>query len=625
MKEYSQKRIKIIFFFAIVFLIVLSVLSYLRFNKLIDSSKWVNHTNVVKLKLGNTFSGLLEMEANQRGYILTKDSSFLKPYYNNVGILTTQLDKLDSLTRDNALQHLNIIALRKLVEKRKDYMQGLLVEAESRTITGQRLLGGKVLMDKVRDQIVEMEKEEDLLLNRRILELNREAYLTPIVTFILILFSILILIVSYYKIIKDLRISADLKSEVEKTNRELELKNEELKQNEARFSSMFDNNPVALTFGEISTNKIVYANKLFYSYFGYTAEEVIGHTSEELNLVSPEENARLLPIILSYLDENRSIAELQALPPDETAALLIKLREKMFGNGFEVLYTRKNKETFFALVFYEVIDVGNKKYALSSYQDITERKRTESKIEKQNEELIKINKELEAFNYISSHDLQEPLRKIQLFSSQIVERETKNLSVKGKEILNRIQDAALKMQTLIQDLLIYSRSTVAERKFEKTDFNKIVSEVKEDLKEELHQKHAIIETNGACEINIIPFQFRQLLYNLISNSIKFSKNDEPLIIKIESNIKQGTHFDKVELKKANNYCHISVSDNGIGFEPQYNEKIFEIFQRLYQKSEYKGTGIGLAIVKKIVENHSGHITASGVLNQGARFDIYIPV
>jgi light-regulated signal transduction histidine kinase (bacteriophytochrome) len=239
-----------------------------------------------------------------------------------------------------------------------------------------------------------------------------------------------------------------------------------------------------------------------------------------------------------------------------------------------------------------------------------------------NIELGKMNKELQTFAYISSHDLQEPLRKIQTFSTQIMEKESQNLSESGKDKFLRMQNAAKRMQTLIGDLLTYSRTNIQERKFEKTDLNKIIEEVKDDLKEELQQKHATIEVEEMCEGVIIPFQFRQLLFNLLSNSLKFSK--EAPLIKIKSEIGIGGKLNNQKLAKEVKYCHIRVSDNGIGFEQQYNEKIFEVFQRLHSKSEYEGTGIGLSIVKKIVENHNGVITAKGELNKGATFDIYIP-
>ncbi|MEO6305016.1 MAG: CHASE3 domain-containing protein [Bacteroidia bacterium] len=625
MEKYNNKRTKVIFFFATVFLVTLSILSYIRIKNLIDNSRWVNHTNVVKFNLRNTFSYLLEMEANQRGFIITHDSAFISSYKANVQTLDSSLVKIDSLTTDNLSQQRNANQLRTLIETRKKYMHGILDDASKQTISLARMLGGKSLMDEVRRQINKMESEEDKLLSVRTTLLNKETFLTPIVTFFLILSAIMLLIVAYNRIMKDLRLSNALRVQIQNTNSELELKNTELAKSEERFFKIFDNNPVALTFGEIGSNKITYANKLFYTYFGFTNEdEVIGHTSEELNLISPEENARILPIIMSYLDENRSVAELQALPPEEIEKVLIKLREKMFGAGFEVVYTKKNKETFNALVFYEIIAVGGKKFALTSYQDITDLKRKEQKIEKQNEDLIKMNKELESFNYISSHDLQEPLRKIQIFSSQIVEKDHKILSEKGKELFQRIQNSASKMQTLIQDLLAYSRTNVADRIFEITDVKKIVEDVKEELKDELLQKNGSIEIGDMCNIKVIPFQFRQLIYNLVSNSLKFSKLDRTPEIKIKSQVEKGSYFNNEKIEKDIKYCHISVSDNGIGFEEQYKEKIFEVFQQLHRKNEYKGTGIGLAIVKKIVENHNGVITVQSTPGEGATFNVYIP-
>jgi hypothetical protein len=239
-------------------------------------------------------------------------------------------------------------------------------------------------------------------------------------------------------------------------------------------------------------------------------------------------------------------------------------------------------------------------------------------------DLANMNKELQSFAYISSHDLQEPLRKIQMFSTLLMEDELENLSDKGKEHFKRMQKAAKRMQILINDLLAYSRSTVAERKFELTDLNKIVEEVKADLKEEIVQHKASVQVNTLCKLNIIPFQFRQLLQNLISNSLKFSTNDRQSKIFIDGKKGLGSEFDYDRLEPNCNYCHIQVSDNGIGFEQQYADRIFELFQRLHGKEKYQGTGIGLAIVKKIVENHNGFITAKGQLDKGATFDIYIP-
>ena len=181
-----------------------------------------------------------------------------------------------------------------------------------------------------------------------------------------------------------------------------------------------------------------------------------------------------------------------------------------------------------------------------------------------------------------------------------------------------------RMQTLIADLLAYSRTKTEERKFEITDLNIIVEQVKTELKETIDEKNATIESGEMCDANIIPFQFRQLMHNIIGNSLKFSTPDISPHIKISSCNITYSKLNNAKLTLGKEYCHISITDNGIGFEPQYKDRIFEVFQRLQDKQKINGTGIGLAIVKKIVENHNGIITATSQLNEGATFDIYIP-
>ena len=239
-------------------------------------------------------------------------------------------------------------------------------------------------------------------------------------------------------------------------------------------------------------------------------------------------------------------------------------------------------------------------------------------------ELSIANKELLAFTYISSHDLQEPLRKIQTFVTIILENENKNLSENGKYNFQRMQLAAGRMQLLIDDLLAFSRINTTDHKFEKVDLSLIVEEIKTELKDTIQEKHAIIEASELCFANIISFQFRQLMYNLISNALKFSQPDLASHILIKSKIVKGNKLSNGKLSSEKNYCHIIIKDNGIGFEPHFSERIFEVFQKLHSKDVYAGTGIGLAIVKKIVENHNGIITATSELNKGATFDIYIP-
>lgn len=248
--------------------------------------------------------------------------------------------------------------------------------------------------------------------------------------------------------------------------------------------------------------------------------------------------------------------------------------------------------------------------------------------EKRAIELLNANKELLAFNFISSHDLQEPLRKIQIFISIIMEKEMETMTEGGKNNLKRIHVAATRMRQLIEDLMDFSRVSAVDHQYEMNDLQDIIEDVKSELNDKIRQKKAVFKTNGLIPVNVIAFQFRQLIYNLISNSLKFSIPEVPPQITMESTILKNKEFKLLNIADTQQKCdywNFSFKDNGIGFEAQYNQNIFVIFQRLHHIEDYSGTGIGLAIVKKIVENHNGIIIADGSLNKGVTFNIYIPI
>ena len=454
----QHSHVKIIFILAIIAMLVISFMSYVRIKQLVDAANLVSHTQIVMSELNKTSSILKEVESSQRGYMLTKDSVFLSPVLASNTNLNLQLDTIASLTKDNPSQQKNVSVLRIVVFKRLDYLKKILDDAETSIIPKQRWLRGKKLMNDVNSQISKMENEENKLIKIRSASLDKSATITPFLILLLSIGSIIILAAAYFKIIRELKASETLK----------------------------------------------------------------------FNL------------------------------------------------------------------------------------------------DKKNEELIESNKELESFNYISSHDLQEPLRQIQNFASRINDTEQQNLSEKGKTYFEKMNNAANRMQTLIEDLLAYSRIKTGERKVEITDLNQIVKDVTEEFQITIDEKHATIEVGEMCDANIIPFQFRQLMHNLIGNSLKFSTPDIPPHIKISSCNVTYSKLNDAKLTLGKEYCHISITDNGIGFEPIYKDRIFEVFQRLHDKQKINGTGIGLAIVKKIVENHNGIITATSQLKEGATFDIYIP-
>lgn len=242
------------------------------------------------------------------------------------------------------------------------------------------------------------------------------------------------------------------------------------------------------------------------------------------------------------------------------------------------------------------------------------------------EQLIRSNMELGQFAHVASHDLQEPLRKIQSFADRITERDGAHMSDLAKDYFNRMRNAANRMQVLIDNLLSYSRINKSELNLQETDLNHLLSRVKDELRYLIEESKAVIIADQLPVVRITEFQFHQLFSNLLSNSIKYQTAGSTPQIKIS--YEKVPAENNVATSFANGYKifhKISFTDNGIGFDQQYSDKIFELFQRLHGRSEYSGTGIGLTICKKIVENHNGVIKARGEPGKGSTFDIYLPV
>ncbi|SDG86567.1 Bacteriophytochrome (light-regulated signal transduction histidine kinase) [Dyadobacter soli] len=241
-----------------------------------------------------------------------------------------------------------------------------------------------------------------------------------------------------------------------------------------------------------------------------------------------------------------------------------------------------------------------------------------------NEELRLANKELSNLNWISTHDLKEPLRKIQIFASKVLDREDPDLSVQVKDSVERMRFAAEKMQLLIEDILAYSKAGTMEKTFLLTDLNDVMRNVVSELQDTIDEKGATLHADKLPTLEIIPFQVHQLFVNLISNALKFIKTDERPDIRITTDVVDAADIP-AEKTALGRYHAIAFHDNGIGFEAEYENRIFDIFQRLHPAHKYPGTGIGLAICKKIMENHAGFIGARSVFGEGSVFTIYFPV
>jgi signal transduction histidine kinase len=234
--------------------------------------------------------------------------------------------------------------------------------------------------------------------------------------------------------------------------------------------------------------------------------------------------------------------------------------------------------------------------------------RSNEELERQAHELVRSNTELDQFASIASHDLQEPLRKVRTFTERISDTEAENLSERGLDYLRRANSSAERMQTLIEDLLRYSRVSTQGRPFAPVDLRRIVDDVLEDLADQITRSGAIARVGEMPTINADAPQMRQLLQNLISNAVKFRREEVTPEVDLQSKVESG-------------WVTITVDDNGIGFDPQYSRRIFRVFERLHGRGTYPGTGIGLALCRKIAERHGGTIEANSVPGEGSTFTV----
>jgi PAS domain S-box-containing protein len=250
-------------------------------------------------------------------------------------------------------------------------------------------------------------------------------------------------------------------------------------------------------------------------------------------------------------------------------------------------------------------------------QDVTEARQTEEALAQQARELKRSNDELEQFAYVASHDLQEPLRKIQAFGDRLRSRWGESLNEEGRDYLERMQEATRRMQALIDDLLTLSRVATQAQTFEPVDLGQVARDAVSDLEVQVEQTGGRVEVGELPTLEADETQMRQLLQNLIHNALKFHREDAPPVVKVYSEALQEGQTEE--------RCQVFVEDNGIGFEEKYADRIFGVFQRLHGRSEYEGTGIGLPICRKIVERHGGSIAVRSEPGKGTTFIVTLPV
>ncbi|PZR34918.1 MAG: hypothetical protein DI538_15940 [Azospira oryzae] len=307
----------------------------------------------------------------------------------------------------------------------------------------------------------------------------------------------------------------------------------------------------------------------------------------------------------------------------EAIASAIKNKE-----GFEIEYLLTtqsgNSKSVFTKAKMVLDHDGNVKKLLGITRDISTLKNLEKERERNLRELKRSNKELEEFAYVASHDLQEPLRKISTFNERLKTKFGETLGADGNAYIDRIIASTENMKMLIDNLLEFSRLTRSSQVFANIDLNTVLQEVKQDQDLKIEETSAVITISDLPVIEAVYSEMKQLFNNLISNAIKFKSLDKAPVIEISSSLLDKKEKDEYHLPLDRVYHKIELRDNGIGFEVEYAERIFQIFQRLHGKTEYAGSGIGLAICKKITDNHEGLIFAKSDPGKGSVFVIILP-
>lgn len=726
--------VRAIFSLAVILLVMMSYLLLRRIDRQVTFTEQANRTNLVRLYLEQILSRVQSVEAGQRGFLLTGDSSFLQAFRQNQTHIHQELVTLDSLATGHGAQE-QMDTLRNLVHRRISLIDSVLqvygnnAQGVGRAELQAALAPGRDIMESIRDHTNRMIQAEMKLLQREQELKERYQFVTPRFALLLILFVFIVLILAYISLNRQLRLSRNYLQQKESVL-------EELKEMDVIYRNAEEVAMLGSWQWNLETNMFRCSDNLFRIYGSEPRDEDIPY-NRFMSFVVPEDREKLIKSIERVIRDKDAVVCNYRITRADNVTRHMRAYGRMRGDNSHIMlgatqdvteiteaveklkasesfnrnitelvpniiyiydldsrsmvYLNKDIKDITGYTYTEITEPGFDFYRLfhpddrlmaaerqarfrkltdgevvvSEYRiqhkngewkhiyarttcfkrdkkgvvthiigvasDVTELKRTNEKLSAVNKELAAKNKELQqsnedlsSFNFIASHDLQEPLRKIQTFVSFLEESET-NLSETGKFYLQRMQHSASRIRVLIQDLMSYAHATSAGKEWYDVDLNNILNNALESLHEVIKEKNAEIQIeNKLPVVHGNPLQLQELFKHLLKNAIKYHKPGLAPVISISSELTRNKEGVVTELELGRDYHKISINDKGIGFEQEFAGKIFGLFQQLHSRSEEVGSGIGLAICKKIVHFHEGAIEARGTPDEGAVFEVYLP-